>query len=245
MEDEKLVVYYEVEKPDIEDDRITYIDLFSVSGVGEFFDLIMESHPVFRGVVTSNWQTGETVSDFRYDAFRFARKVYAFTDAGISLKGEKFAWLDADIVFHGDVPENYLDSLIPDNIYTTYIGRDWLYSENGFIGFNSAHEWHSGFMQLLRNTYATGAFRMLGEWHDCYVYDFVRQAMNVPSRNLAEGLPKMDHPFVNTELGLYMDHLKGPKRKTTGKSDLHDAIIDHKTPYWRPNLFPAGGTVNE
>ena len=30
------------------------------------------------------------------------------------------------------------------------------------------------------------------------------------------------HPFVNSVLGTFMDHLKGPKRKVKGKSHLDD-----------------------
>lgn len=76
------------------------------------------------------------------------------------------------------------------------------------------------FMRLYRNTYTTGAFRYLGEWHDCYVFDFARLASGLPTNNLADGLTveQLNHPFVYAEIGKYADHLKGPERKEVGFS---------------------------
>ena len=46
------------------------------------------------------------------------------------------------------------------------------------------------------------------------------------------------HPFVNTVLGTFMDHLKGDNRKAKGKSDIDDFKDSVKTErvkqeYWK------------
>jgi hypothetical protein len=42
--------------------------------------------------------------------------------------------------------------------------------------------------------------------------------MNVEFKNLSAHLSDTAHPFIETELGTYFDHLKGPQRKSLGHS---------------------------
>ena len=39
------------------------------------------------------------------------------------------------------------------------------------------------------------------------------------------------HPLINTELGKWMDHMKGD-RKTAGKSKRSDIMVNRKEDYW-------------
>jgi len=39
------------------------------------------------------------------------------------------------------------------------------------------------------------------------------------------------HPLINTELGKWMDHMKG-NRKNTGKSLRSDIMVNRKEDYW-------------
>jgi len=59
-------------------------------------------------------------------------------------------------------------------------------------------------------------------------YDLVRQHFvsqgAIKENNLSAHLKNNMHPFVNTELGLYMDHLKGPQRKVKGASFESDYV---------------------
>jgi hypothetical protein len=81
--------------------------------------------------------------------------------------------------------------------------------------FNLEHDIMEMFMVMYRSAYFNGAFRYLGEMHDCYVLDFLIRLLNVPTRNLTVN-EKSDHPFQESVLGQYMTHLKGPDRKKTG-----------------------------
>jgi len=39
------------------------------------------------------------------------------------------------------------------------------------------------------------------------------------------------HPLINTELGRWMDHMKGD-RKTAGRSKRTDIMVNRKEDYW-------------
>ena len=53
------------------------------------------------------------------------------------------------------------------------------------------------------------------------------------SFNISEGHPHIPggHVFINSPLGAYMDHLKGP-RKLDGRSKRKDIYRPHKNDYW-------------
>lgn len=237
---QKLVIYYEEMPEDaIKDDRIEWRPLFEVPGITTFLDRILASEPVYQGRVTQTVpdKDGKPVTqetyDYRYDAYRFCRKVFAIKDAAKQTKEKYLAWIDADVVTHSEVPEDLFAQLLPANKTIAYLGRDWAYTETGFLLFNTKDARLHKFMDDYIAMYATGAFRYLGEWHDCYVFDILRtiHQEHVPMEDLSHGT-KHDHPFVNSKLGLYMDHLKGPQRKKQGRSAKAEGIHNEAHPYW-------------
>jgi len=235
--DETLVVYYETLPEDrTQDERVEWRDLFSIPNTPAFYEKMMASPKIFQGVRTPK---GRQLYDYRFDAYRFCRKVFATVDAALRPPEpeERMAWVDADVVFHSDVPDGFLKSILPDEAYTAYLGRESMYTETGFVAFNPSHPAHSPFMRLYGDMYVTGAFKFLGEWHDCYVYDMTRTVMGVPGVDLSGGL-ECEHPFINSVLGQYMDHLKGPTRKTQGHSNKADMLPEGMNPntdhsYWK------------
>jgi hypothetical protein len=46
------------------------------------------------------------------------------------------------------------------------------------------------------------------------------------------GMRKARHPFINSELGQYMDHLKGFDRKANMKSNAKDLTTKQAHKYW-------------
>ena len=69
--------------------------------------------------------------------------------------------------------------------------------------------------------YLTGDIFSLREWHDCYIFDVLRfkfQENGAEFKNLVEHLPESDHPFMQSALAEFFDHLKGPERKARGYS---------------------------
>jgi len=208
-ENEELVVYLE-EPVDFEHPRVTFRNLLSVEGMIPFLDTVLASNPIFRGL-----RLNKTQYDYHFDAFKFARKVFSIADAAADYQGA-MAWIDADVYTHSKVPEGFVKSVL-EGVYTAYLGRPNMYTEAGFIAFDTTHPAHQYFMNLYIGSYLSGAFVYLGEWHDCYVYDFVRIVTGVPGNDLAAGL-NPNHPFVESVLGEYMDHVKGEERKKAGKS---------------------------
>ena len=77
----------------------------------------------------------------------------------------------------------------------------------------------------------------LKEWHDSYVFDVVKdwhtQEWGAVNKDFSNGLIEGEgHPIINSELGSYIDHLKGD-RKLEGQSKRKDLKIERKEDYWR------------
>ena len=216
--DETLIVYFEKGIPSNcpKNLRVAYINLYDADDFCKFEELLQKSDPVFRGIMSDPHNPEQQLYNFRFDVNRFFRKVYAVTDAYMNhCKDERLAWLDADIIFTQTLPANFLEKVLPAEYGIAHLNREWLYTEAGFVAFNTRHDIMELFMILYKGVYFNGAFRYLGELHDCYVLDFVMRQIAMPSVNLSIN-EKSNHPFQESVLGGYMTHLKGPERKENG-----------------------------
>jgi hypothetical protein len=77
------------------------------------------------------------------------------------------------------------------------------------------------------------------EWHDSFVFEEVRKKVQAkfdgfPYYNISGNLINGEgHPFINSDLGKYFDHLKGD-RKDIGKSNKpKDLIVKRNENYWQ------------
>lgn len=179
----------------------------------------------------------EPKTGFKWDAVRFAHKSYCITYASTLIDTDRIFWIDADVITHSPVPNNFLETVLPSNYYCSFLGREPLFSETGFLGFNCKHQYHKEFMNQWMDFYNSDKIFMLKEWHDCEVFDTVRRKMSTEKKILAFDLAKdlgivKGHPFINSILGTYMDHLKGP-RKDKGTSHKSDLKIIRKEKYWQ------------
>jgi len=210
--DERLIVYCEQIEPDFpEDPRIEYRNMANEKVFRDFIDRIAASDPMFSGVMRNPNKPDEKTYNFRFDAGKFCRKVFAiYHCAQFRNTNEPLAWLDADVVFHRKLPVDYIRELLGGQA-VAYLGRPNMYSECGFMAWDVEHHDFDLFMRLYWNVYRSGAFRMLSEWHDCQVFDIVRETLGVSSRNLAKGCDP-NHPFVYSCLGMYCDHKKGARK---------------------------------
>ena len=97
------------------------------------------------------------------------------------------------------------------------------------------------FLKEFENVYENaerGIFTM-EEWHDSFVFEEVRKRIQnkYPKsvcHNISEGLVNgQAHPFINSDLGKYFDHLKGD-RKEVGKSNKpKDLKVKRTESYWQ------------
>lgn len=215
----EMVAYPEDFEPDFKSPRVEYRDLHkSCPGLVLFKKKYGRmSEP--RGRI---FKDGAFHYSYQFDAVRFSNKIFAVAAAGKSLDADLMFWVDADVVAQKNIPPGFFESLLPDSTYTCYLGREFMYTECGFVGYNLRHPRNREFLQLMENIYAIGEVFLFPQWHDCMVYDAARQHLvtngGLEVNNLSAHLKNCMHPFVNTQLGEYMDHLKGPQRKELGHS---------------------------
>lgn len=157
--------------------------------------------------------------NYRHQAIRFAFKVFAYTlphNTENLTDHDWLIWLDADTRFTAPVTIEWLREVCPDGYMGSYIGRkDWDHSECGWVAFSMRYHGRE-FLEKMRLMYTADLLFGLPQWHDSYVFDVVRQSMELKygSRwfNLAEGIGG-NHPWPETKLGEVLVHHKGPAAK--------------------------------
>ena len=137
------------------------------------------------------------------------------------------------MITHSPVPETFLDEMLPDDKLCCYLGRDgWMYTESGFLGFNANHTACETFMNGYKSIFTRGYIFTQKAWHDCIAFDMARSVSHPDwFVNLAEGQPHGTmHPFVNSDLGKYLDHRKGGRKAS--RSTQADLVAPRPEPYW-------------
>ena len=131
---------------------------------------------------------------------------------------------------------------MPEDCFTSYLGRPKKgFSETGIYIFNIAHPYAEEFFTRWQRMYDEDEFFKLKGYTDSYTFDGVRIEMEnegkIKNNDLNDGRyaghRKAKHPFINSELGEYMDHLKGYTRKDKMSSHKRDLTVKHKHPYWK------------
>jgi hypothetical protein len=148
-------------------------------------------------------------NNFLQDATRFCFKVFAQYNAS-KLK-KKFVWLDADNVFMSKIPHNFIDSFLPNEIFTTFYGRYLTFTECGIVGFNCNLPVSKKFFEVYVSHYTKDLIWGLIDKTDCHAFDNTRRMVNVPERNKDDG--QGGHIIArDKEINRFLDHRKG-KRK--------------------------------
>lgn len=168
--------------------------------------------------------------NFRYDAFRFCKKVFAIDLIARRLGEGLLFWIDMDVVTFADVPTALLHRLLPADKALACLDRGPYHSECGFVGYNLDHPLGLPFIREFAALYASDQVFGLQEWHDSWVFDWLRKKTNVPTFAIPHHSRR--HPFPNSELGRYMDHLKG-ERKRNGVTPLRELATNHDVAYYR------------
>lgn len=184
------------------------MDFFSIPGVNQYLEKI-------KRVPGSDGRCPEY--DYQFDASKFCRKVFA-QDAAFDLDEEVF-WFDADCVALKAIPEEFLKSLISE-VPFCYLGRKNLYTETGFLGFNTKHPDFVKFRSRYLSYFTSGKiFSQMMGWHDCIAFDYAREG--IEGNNLTPDGSGVAHVLLNSCMAPYLDHCKGPKRKELGYSPGH------------------------
>lgn len=202
---------------------------------------------------TVPWANGEEMKEtglkfeqnnFKWDAVRFSNKVFTVIDACQTIDSDWVIWIDADSKTHSPVTEEFLSQVCPGSHFVSYLGRRAKYhSECGWVAYNVKHADCKKFMIDWRDLYVNEGVFDLKEFHDSYVFDHIRkqyQEQGTKFYNLSPELPGKGpgHPFIASQLGTVMDHMKGFRRKELGHSFPEDVTIrnqgaNQNVKYWK------------
>jgi len=172
---------------------------------------------------------------FKWQAVRFAHKVYAIFHAARTCRAEWLIWMDADMVCHSKINTQKLDQFFPDTIDLCYAGRSNKFTECGLYGMHLTSSVTQEFLNEFQRMYddAENGIFTLKEWHDSFVFDAVRKRFPMQELNWSAGLINGEgHPIINSKWGAYIDHLKGD-RKDQGRSRKTDLVVQRKEIYWQ------------
>ena len=177
-----------------------------------------------------------------YDCVRFSYKVFACIDAWQKTKPDMLWFLDADLLTFEKIPMAWLEHIIPDSSFTSYLGRPKKgFSETGYYAFNTAHKYAGEFFERWQTYYDKDRFLELKGYTDSFTFDGARIELEkegkIKNEDLNDGRfaggRRSRHPFINSELGQYMDHLKGYDRKAAMTSKKRDLTTNQTHPYWK------------
>lgn len=191
-------------------------------------------------------QRKDHAKSFKWDAVRFAHKVYAVFHAVKTAQSNWVLWMDADMVCHSAITEEFLDTMCPTDQDLCFLGRPGKFSECGLYAMQIGTKGTTRFIKEFQRMYndADNGIFTLGEWHDSFVFDAVRTRIDgLRQLNWSERLgdlrrspansPGEGHPLINSAWGAYLDHLKGDNRKKAGQSLRQDIKVQRTESYWQ------------
>ena len=152
---------------------------------------------------------------FKWDAVRFAHKVYSIFHCAKNTKTDWLLWMDADTVCHSPIGIADITRLCPDQYDLCFLGRKGKYTECGLYAINLRHTITERFLWDFQRMYddAEGGIFRLVEWHDSFVFDAVRKNHTLNELDWSGHLITGEgHPLINSAWGAYLDHLKGDRK---------------------------------
>lgn len=242
-----LHIYPEKCNPIIRDHQ--HVSLFSLDDVVDLnnFKNRWKNVPKANGDVSSDpvrSRRKDAGKGFKWDAVRFAHKVYAIFHCAKNTDADILLWMDADMVCHSPITKEKIIELCRPDKDLCFLGRKGKYSECGLYSLNLKSIQTQKFLENFQKFYddAENGIFTLDEWHDSFVFDAVRKTVDLNEYNWSQHLIDLrphrgnstgeGHPLINCEWGAYLDHLKGD-RKNYGKSLPVDLKVDRKELYWR------------
>lgn len=219
----ELIIYYEGDILRDDDENVKWHWYEEIEEWGTW-EKRLSHWPVMTGQMSGGAYNVQTDARHWRKAFMEYHAVKRF--------GGKVFWCDSDAITFDHVPEDFLDSILPDDKMCCYLGRKNFYSETGFIGWNADHPLTQHFFKAYLDFFRTGAIFACPSWHDCMGFDQVREMIKRPDLfvDLAADLPENMHPWINSVLGKYTDHQKGNRKNKGSWTD--DLVVDRTEPYW-------------
>lgn len=233
-----LVVYTEDCVVEESADNLHVLDLHASSPELVSFKQIWGEDPRANGDVSNDpvrSKRRDAGKGFKWDAVRFAHKVYAISHAARHSKTDWLIWMDADMVCHAKISVQILNSLCTPGYELCFLGRKNKYSECGLYALNLKYAQTKNFLAKFQEYYdhAEQGIFTLAEWHDSFVFDEVRRQVPLREFDWSAGIVSGEgHPLINSPWGAFLDHLKGA-RKDAGRSYHKDLLVARTESYWQ------------
>ena len=238
--DVDLVVYAENCSPVTRKSNVTVVDLLGSSKGCKRFVKRHADNPRAHGNPNPGITDDITRKKaFRWQATRFCYKVFATGHAANTINTDWLIWLDGDTHTHSPVSPDFFAKVCPESHMLSYLGRgDRYHSECGWVAYNMQNPMAKQFIDRFVGMYESDEIFQHKEWHDSFIWDVVRKEFRDKGVQFYDLNPQPDtkglagHPFINSELGKYMDHKKGD-RKQRGHSKAKEVVSHPDHPYWR------------
>ena len=150
----KLKIYYEWLPYDYQknlSDRIEWLDINTACPkLGEFKQR-HKSNPHANGIKPGTDPNGKY--SYLWDAVKFSHKSFCVSHATLNASTDIVIWLDADVVTHSPVSKEAIEGLLPEDHFVTYLGRQKIYPECGFVMYNCKSKFLKPFMETWKNFY--------------------------------------------------------------------------------------------
>lgn len=239
-----LWVYAEDCKISQQHQRLKVVDFHSAVPALVAFKQRWGNDPKARGLVAlgpPDRKGKQPGIGFRWDAIRFSHKVYAVCDHARRDASDLMLWMDADMVCHSPITQDFIESQIPVPYGIAFLGRAKKFTECGLYALNLQDIATQSFVDQFQAAYDDGSIFGMAEWNDCWVFDRIRERVQAQfpdwrQLNWTAGFSKQGegHPLINTAWGAYLDHLKG-RRKDSGRSSSGDLVVARSETYWASN----------
>jgi hypothetical protein len=233
----QLVVYAEDCVVNEIANNLTVIDLTTASADLTAFKNQWKHVPKATGDVSGDpvrSRRKDAGKGFKWDAVRFAHKVYSIFHCAKNAQTDWLIWMDGDTVCHSPVTVADLERLCPTDKDICFLGRKNKYTECGLYAMNLQRAQTQQFLKQFQQYYdqAEQGIFTLDEWHDSFVFDAVRKQHALIELDWSGHLISGEgHPLINSEWGAYLDHLKG-SRKNLGRSKSKDLLVTRHEKYW-------------
>jgi hypothetical protein len=242
----KILLYPDDMSQQINSDRCYHFDLCKEQPrLQDFIDRHKDNskfNPRIKQTTKEQKDFDKNTQIYIYDCVRFSYKVFACIDAYQKTNPDMLWYLDADLLTFEKIPMSWLEHIIPDTAFTSYLGRPKKgFSETGYYAFNTAHKYAMEFFERWQTYYDKDRFLELKGYTDSFTFDGARLELEkegkIKNEDLNDGRwsgeRKSRHPFINSELGQYMDHMKGYDRKARMSSKKRDLTTKQTHPYWK------------
>ena len=148
---------------------------------------------------------------YRWDAYRFAVKLFVMRDAALRMGAGILTWLDGDTLTTRAIPAGWAASLLGDAA-VAYLGRGSMHPETGYVGFRLPEA--LPLLEWCCDAYSSDRFRALHGWTDCHILRAGIETVAVPARDLTgHRYDGHSHIWPVSPLASYVTHFKGAQKR--------------------------------